>query len=168
MTFQQILFYALAALAVLSALAVVTMRHPIHSAFALIATLFFLAGIFVLLDAHFVAAVQVIVYAGAVMVLFTFVIMLLNLTPEELGPGRITGSKIVGIGLLIFAGYSVVSAFAGASAPAGGAGDAATFGTVEAVGRLLFTKYLFPFEIVSVLLLAAVMGAVVLAKKRTE
>jgi NADH-quinone oxidoreductase subunit J len=165
MTAQQVLFYLMGGLAVLSALAVVTMRHPIHSAFALIATLFFLAGIFVLLDAHFIAAIQVIVYAGAVMVLFTFVIMLLNLSPKELGPGRITGSKVLGVILLGFAGYAIVHAFAGA-ALASAPEPAATFGTVEQVGRLLFKKYLFPFEMVSVLLLAAVLGAVVLAKKR--
>jgi NADH-quinone oxidoreductase subunit J len=167
MTAQQVLFYVLAGLAVLSALAVVTLRHPIHSAFALIATLFFLAGIFVLLDAHFVAAIQVIVYAGAVMVLFTFVIMLLNLSPEELGPGRITGSKILGVVLLGFAAYAIVHAFAvRGPAPAPPATLPPSFGGIENVGRLLFTKYLFPFEIVSVLLLAAVVGAVVLAKKR--
>jgi NADH-quinone oxidoreductase subunit J len=165
MTVTQILFYALAALTLLSAIGVVAFKHPIHSAFSLIATLFFLAGIFVLLDAHFVAVIQVMVYAGAVMVLFTFVIMLLNLSPAELGPARVTGTKILATLLLGFLAYAVLSSFAGAPAPAAEAATA-EFGTVEAVGKVLFRKYLFPFEVVSVLLLAAVLGAVVLAKKR--
>ena len=166
MTFQEVVFYLLALLTVGSAICVVAMRHPIHSAFALIAALFFLAGIFVLLDAHFVAIIQVMVYAGAVMVLFIFVIMLLNLAPEELGPAKVTASKLLGVVLLAFAGYAVIRAYLETAAPAAVSTAKAIEGTVEEVGKLLFTKYLFPFEIVSVLLLAAILGAVVLAKKR--
>jgi len=166
MTFPEVLFYLLALLTVGSAICVVAMRHPIHSAFALIATLFFLAGIFVLLDAHFVAIIQVMVYAGAVMVLFMFVIMLLNLAPEELGPAKVTASKLLGVMLLAFSGYAVIGAYLKTAAPAAASTAKAVEGTVEEVGKLLFTKYLFPFEIVSVLLLAAILGAVVLAKKR--
>ena len=169
MTSQQILFYLMAALAVGSAITVVAARHPIHGAFALIGTLFFMAGIFVLLDAHFVAVIQVLVYAGAVMVLFTFVIMLLNFSKEEIGPAKINLSKIAGILLVILSAYFVAKAFMG-----DGAGQpkqfaqiaVATFGTIELVGKELFTKFLFPFEVVSLLLLAAVLGAVVLAKKK--
>jgi NADH-quinone oxidoreductase subunit J len=170
MTTQQILFYVMATLAVGSAVTVVAARHPLHGAFALIATLFFLAGIFVQLDAHFVAAIQVLVYAGAVMVLFTFVIMLLNFTKEEIGPAKITGSKVLGVALVGTTAWIVASAFMGESAPAKTFAkiDENTFGTIEHVGKLLFTKYLFPFEVISILLLAAVLGAVVLAKKKLD
>jgi len=166
MSFPEILFYVLALLTVACAVCVVAMRHPIHSAFALIATLFFLAGVFVLLEAHFVAIIQVMVYAGAVMVLFMFVIMLLNLAPEELGPAKVTASKLLGLMLLAFSAYAAVRAYLTSEAPAAASTGRVVEGTVEEVGKLLFTKYLFPFEIVSVLLLAAILGAVVLAKKR--
>src|SRR5439155_26779111 len=132
-----VLFYPVAALAFLSAVGVVALKHPIHSAFALIGTMFFLAGIFVLLDAHFVAVIQIMVYAGAVMVLFTFVIMLLNLSPEELGPARITATKIVAVLLLVFVAYAVARGFAGGAAAPAPPADAAAgtpFGTVEQVG----------------------------------
>jgi NADH-quinone oxidoreductase subunit J len=167
MTAQQILFYLMAALAVGCAIGVVAFRHPIHSAFSLIGALFFLAGIFVLLDAHFVAAIQVLVYAGAVMVLFMFVIMLLNLSTEELGPARITATKILGILLLGAVGVAMVRTLLEQGSRVSFAKvDVETFGTVEHVGKLLFTRYLFPFEIVSVLLIAAIVGAVVIGKKR--
>jgi len=170
MTTQQILFYLMAALAVGSAVIVVAARHPIHGAFALIGALFFLAGIFVQLDAHFVAVIQVLVYAGAVMVLFTFVIMLLNFSKEELGPPKINLSKIAGVGLIVLCAYFVSKSFMGENNMAAPKQFAeisvATFGTIEHVGMQLFTKFLFPFEVVSLLLLAAVLGAVVLAKKK--
>lgn len=164
---EQILFYLMAALTVFSAVVVVAARHPIHGAFALIATLFFMAGIFVQLDAHFIAVIQVLVYAGAVMVLFTFVIMLLNFSKEEIGPAKLTGGKILGVALVILTAISVIRGFFGEDAPSKVFAKLdAKFGTIEEVGKLVFTQYLFPFEIISLLLLAAVLGAVVLAKKR--
>ena len=165
---EQILFYLMAAMTVLSAIVVVAARHPIHGAFALIATLFFMAGIFVQLEAHFIAVVQVMVYAGAVMVLFTFVIMLLNFSKEEIGPAKITGSTVIGVALVVVTVGSVVKGFFGEDAKAlvFAKVDSAKFGTIEEVGKLMFTNYLFPFEVVSLLLLAAVLGAVVLAKKK--
>ncbi len=161
---EQLLFYFFAAVAVVAAVVVVAGKHPITSAIALIVTLGALAGVFVLEDAHFVATIQVLVYAGAIMVLFVFVIMLLNLGPEDLEKTpRFTRLKwagalfaAAGAGLLIwnFAAYAVGVARVGAG-----------YGTLEQISLKLFTEYLIPFEAISVVLMAAVVGAVVIAKR---
>jgi len=157
-------FLALAALTVASALTVVVHRNPVHSACGLVVTLFFLAVLFVGLDAVLVAALQVIVYAGAIVVLFLFVIMLLNLQVEAratVGPFLVA---VAVAGSVAFAG--LVVAGLRHAAPAGAAGVPADFGETTAVARALFTVYLVPFELTSVLLLTAIVGAVVLAKRR--
>ena len=172
MTPTLIVFWAFAVLAMGSALLCITMRNPVSSALWLVVTLFALAGLFVLLDAQFIAVLQVLVYAGAIMVLFLFVIMLLNI-------GRATRSDIkgawgLGVGVLL-AGLMMVQLLAlrfGApppqlTLPAGAmARAAAEQGMVAAVARPLFSTYLVPFEITSILLLAALVGAVVLAKRK--
>jgi NADH-quinone oxidoreductase subunit J len=160
---EPILFVIFGAIAVGSAIMVVTRRHPMASALYLILTLFAVAALFVLRQAHFLAAVQVIVYAGAVIVLFVFVIMLINIPEHKLPTERVTGFKLLGVvaaGLLILESALVARQFA---IPPGGDADA---GSVAAVGRALFTDYLLAFEIASVLLLAAVVGAITLAKRR--
>ncbi|WP_224361304.1 NADH-quinone oxidoreductase subunit J family protein [Hyalangium versicolor] len=167
MNIEQVLFGAFAALTLLSAALVIFAKSPISSAMALVSTFFFLAGIYVLLWAHTVAALQVLVYAGAIMVLFLFVIMLLNLGEDTSGP-RLTLSRILGGGAAI--GLFVALALAIARVPNQmavlDASQQATFGTLRAVGASIFTTWLLPFEAVSLLLLVAMVGAVVVAKSR--
>jgi NADH-quinone oxidoreductase subunit J len=167
-----IAFWAFAGIAIGSAFLCITRKSPVASALWLVNTLFNLAAIYVLLDAHFIAAVQVLVYAGAIMVLFLFVIMLLNLGrpgPSDMqGPwGRI----VAGIVGLVLLGELIALRFALPPAelvlpPGTVAGTVAARGAVRAVAQPLFQGYLVPFEITSVLLLAAIVGAVVLAKRR--
>ena len=165
---QLLMFYILGIGAVVSALLMVTNRRPVRAAMSLIATMSFLAGLYVLLDAHLIAALQLIVYAGAIMVLFLFVIMLLNIEEKE---GRLGVKTILlqfismlVVGLLFVTMVSVIKIDGSLLALGGDGGNA--FGTTRAVGMMLFTEYLLPFEIASMLLLAAIVGAVILAKRR--
>jgi NADH-quinone oxidoreductase subunit J len=170
----EFLFYVFAAVAIGSALGVVVARTPVGSLLFMIATLASLAAIYVLLEAHFLAAVQVIVYAGAIMVLFLFVIMLLNLGHEyrrDLQGGVFAILSFVVVGTL--AGL-LARQFRGGGAlgvgdgPGARAIDAALaeHGAVGAIAQPLFTTYVVPFEITGILLLVAVVGALVLAKRR--
>jgi len=158
-----ILFYAFAGLAVVSALVVVGQRNPIYSAFALIVTLCSLSVIFGLLGSPFIAALQVIVYAGAIMVLFLFVLMLLNVRREQDAPERggrtLRGVALALVTLLVLQAGTVVLRYERAAA----AGfDAST----RKMAEVLFSPhFLYVFEATSVLILAALVGAVVLAKK---
>jgi NADH-quinone oxidoreductase subunit J len=161
-----IAFYTLAILAVALGVVVVTRRSPISSAIALVASFFCLAGMYALLDAHFVAIIQVLVYAGAIMVLFIFVIMLLNLRfegPEvipHLAPRIIGGLGAVG---LVGTGL-VVAASALTDQPL--EARPPDFGTIAQVGQVMFGgTYLLPFEVASALLTVAMIGAVVLGKR---
>lgn len=160
---EPILFVLFGATAVGGALMVVTRKHPMASALYLILTLFAVAALFVLRQAHFLAAIQVIVYAGAVVVLFVFVIMLINVPEEKLPVERVTGMRLLGAvvaGLLILEAAVVARRFGMPAAPA------VDVGSVQAVGRALFTDYLLAFEVTSILLLAAVIGAIALAKRK--
>jgi NADH-quinone oxidoreductase subunit J len=161
---EPVLFWIFAVLSVLGALLVVVLANPVRGAMSLVGTLFCLAVIFVLLDAHLVAVLEVLVYAGAVMVLFLFVIMLLNLREEELGARRFTVVKTVGFGAVIGVGVMLVAALGQRSLSV--AKIQPEFGTVEQVGRLLLNEYMLAFELTSILLLVAVVGAVMLAKRR--
>lgn len=158
------LFGLFALTSVIGSLGVVLSRNPVRGALWLVTTLFSVAVLFILLDAHLLAALEVLVYAGAVMVLFLFVIMLLNLREEELGPRRFTLIKFFGVAGMVYTGWLLAVPMWAAGRVPGPAPD--TFGTVEGVGRVIFTNYLLPFELTSVLLLAAVVGAVVLAKRK--
>lgn len=170
---EQVLFYLFAVVAVASAIYVVAARNPLHSALSLIGTFFALSATYILLGAHLLAALQILVYAGAVMMLFVFVIMLLNLKDEELGAPRHTFMKVAGAGVLglggVVLGWRVLS---GAGVVGGTVRDAAGlaalpgFGTTEAVGRALYGPYLLPFEVTSLLLLVAIVAAVVAAKAK--
>src|SRR5579884_994930 len=157
------LFWAFGALAVGAALLCITRRNPVASALWLVVTLFAVAALFVMLDAQFVAVLQILVYAGAIMVLFLFVIMLLNLGRG--GPNDLKGP--VGLGAVLFLELRELARLPGGAAAAPGASPvaraAAEQGMVAAVARPLFQTYLVPFEITSLLLLAALVGAVVLA-----
>jgi NADH-quinone oxidoreductase subunit J len=165
-----ILFFILAGAALISGVLVVFQTHPLRSALWLIVNFFAVAGIYLLAHAEFIAAIQVLVYAGAIMVLFLFVIMLLNLRhPEDRAPQPQYGMKILGISLAVGTGLLLVFAFSRMKLPAAKmAATAAGVGNTESIARLLFTDYLLPFEITSVLLLVAIVGAVVLAKSRLE
>jgi NADH-quinone oxidoreductase subunit J len=158
-------FLVVAALTVGAALMVVLHRNPVHSALGLVSTLFLLSVLFVGLDAEMVAVLQIIVYAGAVVVLFLFVIMLLNLQVEVRRTG---GPLLVGVAAsgAVALGALLVRGILGRTPAAGMADIPAGFGSTVAIGERLFTAYLVPFELTSLLLLVAVIGAVVLAKKR--
>lgn len=147
-----------------------TGRNPLHAALALLLTFTSLAGLMVLLQAHLVAAMQVLVYSGAVMVLFVFVVLLLNLRREDLGRARVTPWKVLGtLGVLIFlgkAGTMLWSVLPEQGAPADCiAGDLA-YGQARIVATDLLTTYLVPFEVTSILLLVAVVGSLAIARKQ--
>lgn len=160
---MSIVFYILAALLVLSALGVVLMRNPIHSALFLIANLLLVAGVYAALAAHFLAVVQVIVYAGAIMVLVVFVIMLLNIKQEKPGvSGWTLGIVSVAIGTAFLYGFAhVIQAQFGNKTLV----ITENVGTVANIGKLLYSDYVFPFEAASVLIMAGIVGATMLAKR---
>ena len=160
---EPVLFILFGAIAVCGAVMVVTRKHPMASALYLILTLFAVAALFVLRQAHFLAAIQVIIYAGAVVVLFVFVIMLINVPEDRLPVERATTVRVLGV---LAAGFFILESAVMARRYSMPTGPAAEVGTVEAVGRALFTDYLLAFEITSVLLLAAVIGAIALAKRK--
>ncbi len=165
---ETVFFYIFTSLMVLAALLVVFSRQPVYSVLSLLVVMFCLASLFVMLGAYFVAALQILLYAGAVLVLFLFVIMLLNLEPEALARMRVFTLRTIGTAaaLVLFCLlWKIVRA----------SGDGPSFssdtpagGTVESIGRLLFTAYLLPFELVSFIILAAIVGAVTLAKQELK
>lgn len=162
-------FYLFAAVAVLASLLVIAQRNPIYSVLLLIASFGALSGLYVLLDAPFVAVIQIIVYAGAIMVLFLFVVMLLNAPREEtdydervhplLRPGPMRFGGLLAVALVL----ELVWALAKGAESGRFAGGAVS--SVATIGRLLFTQYAFAFEVTSVLIIAAMVGAVVLARR---
>jgi len=161
------IFVALTAVAVGSALTVIVHRNPIYSAIALVVTFLCLGGYYILLQAELVAAVHVIVYAGAIMVLFLFVIMLLDVRREEgsrlrVGGVQLTLGTAAGTVLLLLLWATM------AAAPGGGPPPPLPKGNAQAVGYLLFTRYLLPFELTSLILLVAMVGALILAKRKVE
>jgi NADH-quinone oxidoreductase subunit J len=168
---EALFFYIFGGLAFVSGVLVVFLRKPVHNAVALIFTLFCVAGLYLLLQAEFIAVIQVLVYAGAIMVLFLFVIMLLNLEGEEAGNGGRTRFRqwlgvfvAVAIFLLLVPVWAVqvLPGLKGGFTPE----RVHQLGNTVWVARMLFTKYLLPFEIASVLLLAAMVGAVFFAMRR--
>ncbi|MFW6089336.1 MAG: NADH-quinone oxidoreductase subunit J [Gemmatimonadota bacterium] len=165
-------FLLLLVMAAAGAVMMVASRNPVASLMFLVLTLFAVAGLFVLLDAHFLAAVQVIVYAGAIMVLFLFVIMLLNLghdsAPDLRGLVGRAVALVLGAALFAAAGTTVRGQFVPARPAERAAGEALleTRGAIAMIADPLFRDYLVPFEVTSLLLLVAVVGAIVLAGKR--
>jgi NADH-quinone oxidoreductase subunit J len=162
-----ILFILLAAVTLISALLVVLERNPVYSVLYLVLTLLGLALVYATLDAPFLAAIQVIVYAGAIMVLFLFVVMLLDLrrgTAEERLPMQglmapsLIGLLLIALGVALSKGQLLAAPVEAAGAPMEG-------GNTEQIGRVLFGAWMYPLEVASVLLLAAIIGAVVLAKR---
>jgi NADH-quinone oxidoreductase subunit J len=163
------LFYLFAAIAVVASLLVIAQRNPIYSVLLLIASFGALSGLYVLLEAPFVATIQIIVYAGAIMVLFLFVVMLLNAPHEETEYDErvhpLMHPVIMRFGALLAVALSIelVWALTRTGSDSTAAPDAAS--SVKAIGVLLFTEYAFPFEVTSVLILVAMVGAVVLARR---
>ena len=167
---ELLIFYPLAGLCVLLAFSVIFNKSPIGSAICLIGMMLGLAGIFVLLNAHFIAILQIIIYAGAIMVLFMFVIMLLNLKDDDMAwKAREKNTllsvltSVLAVGILYKIIDVTMTADFGKQTP-----PPETFGTVREVGKTLFTDFVLPFEVASVLLLVAMIGAVVLAKSKVD
>ncbi|HEV8662093.1 MAG TPA: NADH-quinone oxidoreductase subunit J [Candidatus Methylomirabilis sp.] len=163
------IFLALTAVTGTSALAVIIHRNPIYSAVALVVTLLGLGGFYILLQAQLVAMVHIIVYAGAIVVLFLFVIMLLDVRREEGSPLRVGRVQLL-LGTAAGAALLLLLAATMAAAPAGEGGPPPPLprGNTQAVGQLLFTRYLLPFELTSLILLVAMVGALMLAKRKVE
>jgi NADH-quinone oxidoreductase subunit J len=160
--FHAILFYMFGAVAVGAALAMVTQRNPTYSAFALIVTLVSLAAVFGLLGSPFIAALQIVVYAGAIMVLFLFVLMLLNVKAELRAEGEGRVFMLVALALGAVLAGEVGSVLVAARTPTAGAFDA----SARAVAHVLFEpRYLYVFEATSILILASLVGAIALAKR---
>src|SRR5687767_5371239 len=168
-------FYLFGIIAVISAVLFVTRKSPVAAALWLVSTMFSLAALYVLLDAQFIGAIQVLVYAGAIMVVFLFVIMLLNLGhPSELADARGTGWSLAA-GLVGLALLAQVLALTRARVPellqlppGTLAADIAREGAIATIAGPLFTEYLLAFEMTSILLLTAIVGAVVLARRRQD
>lgn len=168
MNIPLLLFFAFSLIAVSGALALIIAKEPIHSALALIVVMIALAQLYILLGAEFISAVQVIVYAGAVMVLFVFVIMLLNAGEEE----RTNWSRLatyagipLGLVLLFWLAHGMAHTPVGAAAGFAPNGTFVNPNTTADLSNLLFKTYLLPFEVTSVLILIAILGALVLAKR---
>lgn len=161
---EAVIFWMFSLLAICGAVLLVFHKNPIHSALSLILTLFCTASIFVLLHAGFIAVMQVLVYAGAIMVLFVFVIMLLNLQREELGLRRHALKKALAAALVLIMGLKFAAVMAVQNTVREPLPD--SFGSIENVGVLIFTDFFLPFEAIAILLLAAIVGAVVVAKTR--
>jgi NADH-quinone oxidoreductase subunit J len=161
-------FFVFAAIALISAVNVVLQRHPIASALSLIGVMGSIAVLYLLLGAEFIAMAQIIVYAGAVMVLFIFVIMLLN-AGAEVRSGRSWTSRLLGVpALLAFIALIVFFIRRGFAAAGYVKFGNFTAGSAQSVGYALFTDYLLPFEVTSVLILVAIVGAIVLARKEMD
>jgi NADH-quinone oxidoreductase subunit J len=166
---ETLLFYTFGAVALIAALAVVAQRRVFYSAVSLIVCLTSLSALYMLLDAPFIAAVQVIVYAGAIMVLFLFVIMLLDPFSASVLQDKRRSLSLFAVllgaaGLLLL--YPLLKAYDITQAPQNPVTSAAGAGSIENIGNTLFNQYLLPFEATSVLILVAIIGAVVLARRQ--
>ena len=169
--FETVLFYLLSGLAIGASALVIGQRNPMYSIMLLIASFGALAGLYIQLDAPFVAVAQIIVYAGAIMVLFLFVVMLLNAPQEDAAewdrthPLRQPGVTRFGTLLAMLLIVQLVLALRAMSGGQAAAGDPGRISSVNELGRVLFTDYMFAFEATSILILVAMVGAVVLARK---
>jgi NADH-quinone oxidoreductase subunit J len=172
---ELLVFYAFAAVTVLGSLFVIVQRNPIYSVLALIGAFFGLSGLYVLLDAPFVAIVQIIIYAGAIMVLFLFTVMLLNVPREDAAewdrahplyrPWPLRIGAVLALALVAQLAWALMRT------PGIGEGvgvQTAGISDVGELGEVLFTDYMFAFEVTSILILASMVGAVILARKQSE
>jgi NADH-quinone oxidoreductase subunit J len=163
---EQFVFWMLSAFVVFFAIFTMTRRNPVTAVMSLVATFFGLAAIYATLSAHFLAVLQVLVYAGAIMVLFIFVVMILN--REEVSPVSLRPMRLLGVaaGIYLLFKFWHVSDVGILDAPAPGMPD--SFGTVGAIGDLLFRDFLYPFEAISLLLLVAIVGGVVVSRSHQK
>ena len=161
---EALFFYIFAALTVIGSIVVVSHKNPVASAISMVLTFFFTAFLFVLLRAQFIAAIQVLVYAGAIIVLFLFTVMFLNIKENALQFDSMNITKKITFLIIIIAvtGY-FASKLTTKMVPFSEVSE--DFGTVESVGRVLFTDFLLPFELTSVLIVAAIIGVVSIAKR---
>ena len=167
--FQWLVFLGAAFTSIIASLLVITRKNPIHSALFLVLTFLCVSVLYLLLYQQFMFIIQIFVYAGAIVMLIVFVIMLLDLEQELRSGLRLFYSKVIGGVLMVLFLFGIIYSVV-AKSPTGKMGSYTpdkVSANVKAVGEILFTQYLFPFEIVSVLLVAAVVGAVILSKKRT-
>ena len=168
---ETVVFYVFAALALAGALMVISFKSPVSSALSLVLTLFATAVLFVLLLGHFVAVIQILVYAGAIMILFLFTVMFLNLKEDALEfESKHLGFKVsILLVILLFVGYFASIGFKNGMLTRNlGVSKMDGFGSVQGVGTTLFTDYLLPFELTSILIIVAIIGVVTIAKKRAS
>jgi NADH-quinone oxidoreductase subunit J len=164
-----IFFAILAILAIASGITTIASKNPIASAISLVFHFFMLAGLYLTLNAQFLAVIQILIYAGAIMVLVIFVIMLLNLGDEKALAFKFNYRHVIAVLFGLALCIALVSAYMSQSTGAAHiTGQTLFAGTAEAIGSRLFTDYLFPFEAISLLLLAAIVGAVLLAKRKID
>jgi NADH-quinone oxidoreductase subunit J len=167
--FQWLVFLGAAFTSIIASLLVITRKNPIHSALFLVLTFLCVSVLYLLLYQQFMFIIQIFVYAGAIVMLIVFVIMLLDLEQELRSGLRLFYSKVIGGVLMVLFLFGIIYSVV-AKSPTGKMGSYTpdkVSANVKAVGEILLTQYLFPFEVVSVLLVAAVVGAVILSKKRT-
>ena len=161
---EQILFLFVALVAITSAVYFVFARNPLYAILSLIVVMFSIAGLYILLNAQFLGIVQIIVYAGAIMVLFLYILMMLNLSKEDESKKQ-NLMKFAGVfsaGLLLI---SILGAFRGFKVQAAAANVDSSVGLTKNLGRLLFNEYVLPFELASILIFAGIVGAVLIGKK---
>ncbi len=165
MELQSILFWVFSVLGIAGGIGLILNRNPVHAALCLILNFFSIAGLYLSLQAEFLAAIQILVYAGAIMVLFLFVIMLLNLN-KETDEGPVTFPRVAAWVLGIAFAVEMFVVFKKGLGEDGGKLDGTfTSATAEQIGQAMMTDYIFPFEMISVVLIAALVGAIVIAKK---
>ena len=163
-----VVFWIVAPISVVAVILMILQRNAVHSALFLILVQFTLAVMFAVLGAHFFAAVQIVVYAGAIMVLFLFVIMFLGVDRREALVETLRGQRVLAIGLAVLLVAEVVTAVRLGIGLSGRPGPAPRGSNVEAIGETLFTDYVFPFEVTSILLIVAAVAAMVLARRRAR
>lgn len=166
MTWHSFFVYAFGAVAIVGALGMLLQRNPIQASLSLAVSFLAVGGLFAALDAHFLAVIQLIVYAGLIQVLIIYTIMLMDLQDDEL-KRRLHFARIVGVLAGVLLAVQITFAVLRGASPEPAAADAA-YGTTAEVARVLFGKYLLPFEVVSVLLLGGIVGAVLLAKAQLK
>ncbi len=166
MNLELIIFLVLAMAAIVSAILMITRRNPVTSVLYLVVNFFIIAVLYLLLRAQFIAIIQITVYAGAIMVLFLFVIMLLNLGDDRLLRWKLNSSKSIAVLLAIALVVELLHIITNFTSGSTLSPKADSMGTVESIGKILYGSYLFQFEITSILLLATIVGAILLAKKK--
>ena len=162
---DHIFFFYFAAVIATTSILVVALRNPVFSALALLIMFFHVAGLYVTLHAEFLAAVQIVVYAGAILVLYLFVVMLLSIKAEERYHNQLPVAGLLGVMLCTEVILLLIQSRATAATPAASADPLPGRGNTEMIGEALYSTYLFPFEVASLILLVAMIGAIILAKK---